>query len=111
MPHYWPARTALAGTVLENVRAEGWGAVMKRVLSIAAVLACALQFGAPSTIAQSPPAPVPDGPLKYLTTSFVTGDVVVGGTSLFRKGVNGFATQNINISGVPAGAEILSAYL
>ena len=78
---------------------------MKRLVLLAAVLACLVQFGTAPTIAQS------DGPLKYLTSSFVTGDVVVGGTSLFRKGVNGFATQNINISGVPANAEILSAYL
>jgi hypothetical protein len=52
-----------------------------------------------------------DGPLKFYKNYFVTGDYVVGGTSLFRKGVNGLASQDINITGVPADAEILAAFL
>ena len=79
---------------------------MKRSLSIALVAAALIQASGTTISAQGP-----DGPLTYFNTNFVTGDVVVGGVSLFRKGVNGIATQNIVISGVPADAEILSAYL
>ena len=50
-------------------------------------------------------------PLNFFKNYFVTGDYVVGGASLWRKGVNGRATQNIDISGVPAGVDILSAFL
>lgn len=54
---------------------------MSRMWPFAAVLAVLLQVGtAPPTSAQS------DGPLKYFNSSFVTGDAVVGGVSLFRKG-------------------------
>src|SRR5438552_10752755 len=50
---------------------------------------------------------------------FVTGDYVVGGVGLRGLGVNGIATGTINIpdqnsvpaTGVPAGADIVAAYL
>ena len=80
---------------------------MKRILSIAVVASIAILSGGLPLDAQGP---VLSNRLTYFDTSFVTGDVVVGGVSLFRKGAaNGFATQNIAVSGVPAGAEILSA--
>src|SRR5215467_12341096 len=50
-------------------------------------------------------------PLSFFKNYFVTGDYVVGGASLWRKGVNGVATAAIPISGVPATADILAAFL
>ena len=43
----------------------------------------------------------------------MTGDYVAAGVGLQRKGVNGFATGNITIdpAQIPAGAEIVAAYL
>ena len=82
---------------------------MKRALSTALVAAALIHAAGTRISAQ---APIPDGPLNYFNSSFVTGDVVVGGRQPVPEGAaNGFASQNINISGVPAGAEILSAYL
>ncbi|MGZ6162759.1 MAG: hypothetical protein ACXWLS_05485, partial [Myxococcaceae bacterium] len=51
--------------------------------------------------------------LGYFKNYFVTGDYVAAGVGLQRKGVNGFATGNIAIdpSQIPAGAEIVAAYL
>ena len=49
--------------------------------------------------------------LNYTKNYFVTGDYVVGGVGLRGKGVSGFATGTINISGVPAGADIVAAFL
>src|SRR5262245_37954335 len=50
--------------------------------------------------------------LSYFKNYFVTGDVVIGGVGGLRgTGVNGFATGTINISGVPAGADIIAAFL
>ena len=57
------------------------------------------------------PGRADDGPLKFYKNYFVTGDYAVGGVSLFRKGVNNLATQDITMTGVPDGAEILAAYL
>ena len=49
--------------------------------------------------------------LNYFKNYFVTGDYVVGGVGLRGTGVNGLATGSINISGVPAGADIVAAFL
>jgi hypothetical protein len=51
------------------------------------------------------------GQLTFFKNYFITGDYVVGGASLFRKGDEGFANQDIVVSGVPEGAEILAAFL
>jgi VCBS repeat-containing protein len=50
-------------------------------------------------------------PLSFFKNYFVTGDYVVGGASLWRKGVNGIATATIPVSGVPATADVLAAFL
>jgi VCBS repeat-containing protein len=50
-------------------------------------------------------------PLTFFKNYFVTGDYVVGGTSLWRKGTGGVATETIEVSGVPAGADVLAAFL
>ena len=50
-------------------------------------------------------------PLSFFKNYFVTGDYVVGGASLWRKGVNGIASAAIPISGVPATADVLAAFL
>ncbi|HMK72697.1 MAG TPA: hypothetical protein VK454_05120 [Myxococcaceae bacterium] len=54
-----------------------------------------------------------DDSLRYFKNYFVTGDYVAAGVGLQRTGVNGFATGYINIdaSQIPAGAEVLAAYL
>src|SRR5258708_7773209 len=49
--------------------------------------------------------------LSYTKNYFVTGDYVVGGVGLRATGVNGFATGTIKISGIPAGADIVAAFL
>ena len=55
-------------------------------------------------------AQVPDD-LKFFKNYFVTGDYVVAGVGLRGTGVDGTATGNIDVQGVPAGAEIVSAQL
>ena len=50
-------------------------------------------------------------PLKFFKNYFVTGDYVVAGVGLWGRGVKGIASGTITISGVPADAEILSAFL
>ena len=52
-----------------------------------------------------------DGGLGYFKNYFVTGDYVTAAVGLQRTGVNGFATGNINIAGIPDGAEVVAAYL
>jgi hypothetical protein len=49
--------------------------------------------------------------LKFFKNYFVTGDYAIGGTGLQGLGKNGFATGKIAISGVPAQADILAAFL
>jgi hypothetical protein len=49
--------------------------------------------------------------LNFFNNWFVTGDYVVGGIGLRGTGVNGVATGSINLSGVPAGAEPIAAFL
>ncbi len=49
--------------------------------------------------------------LQFYKNYFVTGDYAVAGVGLYGQGVNGNATGTINMSGVPAGADIVAAYL
>src|SRR5262245_54167711 len=49
--------------------------------------------------------------LSYTKNYFVTGDYAVAGVGLRGTGVGGFATGTINMSGVPAGADIVAAFL
>ena len=49
--------------------------------------------------------------LTFFKNYFITGDYVVAGVGLQSKGVNGLATGDITISGVPAGADIQAAFL
>ena len=50
--------------------------------------------------------------LNYTKNYYVTGDVVSGGVGGMRgTGVNGFATRTFDFSGVPAGADIVAAFL
>ncbi|MBZ5659992.1 MAG: hypothetical protein LAO08_06245 [Acidobacteriia bacterium] len=49
--------------------------------------------------------------LNFYKNYFVTGDYAVAGVGLYGQGVNGVATGRINMSGVPAGADIVAAYL
>src|SRR3954470_22065575 len=53
----------------------------------------------------------PPDALSFFKNYLVTGDYVIGGVGLRGQGVNGIATGSIQISGVPAGAEIAAAYL
>ena len=50
-------------------------------------------------------------PLDFYKNYFVTGDYVVGGVGLRGLGVNGFAFGNITISAIPAGADVVAAFL
>jgi VCBS repeat-containing protein len=77
------------------------GVMKKAVLSV--VMASLLfQAGQVSTAS---------APLAFFKNYFVTGDYVVGGTSLWRKGVGGVAVESIEVSGVPAGADVVAAFL
>ena len=68
---------------------------------VAAVLVCVLPVSA-----QTPPD------LKHFTTFTLTGDYVVAGIDLLPKSQgNGFVTGTIQVSGVPANADIVAAYL
>ena len=51
--------------------------------------------------------------LTYFKNYFVTGDYVVGGVGLRGRGVNGIATGTIDMgpNAVPAGADVLAAFL
>ena len=77
---------------------------MKRVVLFALTAALLLQHGAHTT-AQTPDA------LSFFKNYFITGDYVAGGTSLWRQGVNGVATEDIVVSGVPEGVDVLAAFL
>ena len=51
-------------------------------------------------------------PLTFFKNYFITGDYAVGGASLWQKGsVDGNASVQIAVTGVPKGADILAAYL
>jgi hypothetical protein len=64
-----------------------------------------LVLGAPTTHAEQA--------LSYFKNYFLTGDYVAAGVGLRGKGVNGLASGTINIdpSQIPAGAEIVAAFL
>jgi hypothetical protein len=64
-----------------------------------------LVLGAPTTHAEQA--------LSYFKNYFLTGDYVAAGVGLRGKGVNGLASGTITIdpSQIPAGAEIVAAYL
>jgi len=55
-------------------------------------------------------APTTDA-LKFFKNYFITGGYRVAGVGLADQSVNGIATGNINMTGVPDGAEILAAFL
>jgi hypothetical protein len=71
-------------------------------LPFASLLFCCAAMFAPPDHAQS---------LNFYKNYFVTGDYTVAGVGLYGKGVNGIATGAINMSSVPAGADIIAAYL
>src|SRR5262245_1910986 len=51
-------------------------------------------------------------PLSFFKNYFITGDYVVRGTSLWRKGIKGQATSNIVINGVDEdNVDVLAAFL
>ena len=50
-------------------------------------------------------------PLAFFKNYFLTGDYLVGGSSVWRQGINGRAAAEIEISGAPAGADIVAAFL
>ena len=77
---------------------------MKRTLVTAIIGTLLFVPGAARTGAQTPP-------LNFFKNFFLTGDYVVAGTSLWRKGVGGRASETIEVSGVPAGVDIVAAYL
>ena len=70
-------------------------------LLVAGVLLAALPSHATASI----------GGLGYFKNYFVTGDYVSAAVGLQRTGVNGFASGNITIAGIPDGAEVVAAYL
>jgi hypothetical protein len=80
-----------------------------RRITAAFVLAvgCAVVAGQIHGLAQAAPTDA----LKFFKNYFVTGDYAVGGVGLRGQGVNGTATGNITIGGVPPGADILAAFL
>ena len=49
--------------------------------------------------------------LSYFKSYYVTGDYVIAGVGLRGTGVNGLATGTINVGGVPAGADLVAAFL
>src|SRR5438094_4386337 len=81
-----------------------WRDEMKRALLI--VVIGALCMNQLATAQQAP-----SNALAFFKNYFVAGDYVVGGVGLRGKGVNGTAVGTIPMSGVPANADIVAAYL
>jgi hypothetical protein len=81
----------------------------RRIDVVRAVLLCVAVVSLQGAV----PAGAQTPPLTFFKNYFVTGDYVVGGTSLWQKGVNGRATEEIVISGVPVrdDVDILAAFL
>src|SRR5262245_34458058 len=50
-------------------------------------------------------------PMKFFQNYFITGDYKAAGVGLEGKGVNGIATGNLVVSGVPDDAEVVAAFL
>src|SRR5690349_11702781 len=69
------------------------------------ILVLAAVVGQSSIHATSP------APLSFFKNYFLTGDYTVGGTSLWRRGVNGVASGSIRIADVPESAEVVAAFL
>ncbi len=74
-------------------------------------------MGGPPLSATNPPPPV-QSTLQLFKNYFITGDHVVRGISLWRKGVNGTAVVDIpelgalgGPNGVPVAADIVAAFL
>ena len=63
------------------------------------------------TLLSALPGQAQPGPLTFFKNYFITGDYVVGGVGLRGQGVNGLATGSIQISGVPADADVVAAFL
>jgi hypothetical protein len=77
-----------------------------RITSIASLAVCFV-----GCLAAAQPAQAQE-PLTFFKNYFITGDYVVRGTSLWRKGVNGVANSNIVISGVDEdNVDVLAAFL
>ena len=98
-------------SLIRYIASSIFGAMnMKRTLPGTLLVVLVLLLAQAGGRAQS----VVSDPLKYANGFLVTGNYVVGGVDL-TKDVNvpmgGFATGVINISGVPANADILAAYL
>lgn len=72
-----------------------------------ALLCLAVVFGAAQAVsAQQPPA------FGFFTNYLVTGDYVTGGVGLRGLGdKTGFASGNVTTAGVPAGADVVAAFL
>ena len=80
-----------------------------RKVTAAALFVLALVFLRTQVGGQAPP-----DPLQYAGGFLLTGDYAVGSvdlTSSTNPSSGGFSTGTINISGVPANADILAAYL
>ena len=74
---------------------------MKRASLLALALACGMHLATAHLVAQT------SSPLKFFQNYFVTGDYRVGGIGLYNSGGVG----SIPVSGVPAGSDILAAFL
>ena len=77
--------------------------IMKRTLLHRLVVFAALALAAQSAWAADA--------LTFFNNWFVTGDYAVAGVGLRGTGVNGWATGTINMSGIPANAEPIAAFL
>ena len=79
-------------------------AALRKRLAASCVVALGLVLLVPQ-LAQA------QAPLAYFKNYFITGDYVVGGKSLWRKGVNGVAVETIAIGDVSPNADIVAAFL
>ena len=88
--------------------------VRRRFEAVLLLLGVSVLLVTHTTHAQAPPPPVVNQ-LTFFKNYFVTGDYVVRGVSLWRKGVNGKAEVQIpalgGADGVPARGDILAAFL
>ena len=64
-----------------------------------------------TVLALSAPAAWASDSLTFFNNWFVTGDYAVSGVGLRGTGVSGFATGNIQMSGVPSSAQPVAAFL
>ncbi|MDH4066287.1 MAG: hypothetical protein OEW19_17935, partial [Acidobacteriota bacterium] len=79
---------------------------MKRAFLLALTVATVFHLRDAGVGAQTPP-----DTLKFFKNYFVTGDYVAAGVGLRGKGTGGYATDHIEVTGVPAGADIVAAFL